>query len=564
MSDISKLLAQLTDVPSEPAAFGKWLEMQDAISFLKRNIHQEEFIAYAGLEGIFIHALLVPSSELEPPNIDDLMLWNNNASGTWSIHCNPSGFISIEEPCHSTGSAALDRGTQLVFSRYFQGKIDEKHYFEILQEFVHVFDLHFLPERRAYCRLDKRGDIEDVVRTIEIPGSRSESRGTVIVFRRHVLDDYLIMTGHTIVRTFDFTRYSPPFGSWGSNGIDTFSRDDPGFFYRMHLEPGHASYMRGCQLAYASEAKEAVFSRYCHHYEEPRKYASFITLDWRHQKIDEISCAPGKTANYFMQSDLPFELSPAFFRPEVLSKYKADTEKYSLKARSIHCRGAWNLQTYDINEEDQVHTYLVYLRYLPYEEQLYWKAFNEPPKGAISKRAYTTDFLGSWDLDYDALESLRESLRAVGEANLHWWTPRPGKLLDQVHYPVTASPDEWANELLQLDQLLNEGFKEKSLRSMAVRHGRNPAPGFRSLKLIEECLIAGGASESNARLLVSPLRLLHDLRSKLKGHASGQEALKIRQQAIAEHGSLKAHFRKLCEDCDRSFKQIEIDLSTLT
>jgi hypothetical protein len=33
--------------------------------------------------------------------------------------------------------------------------------------------------------------------------------------------------------------------------------------------------------------------------------------------------------------------------------------------------------TFDINDEGQVHTYLRYLRDLPYKGQLYWKAFNE-------------------------------------------------------------------------------------------------------------------------------------------------------------------------------------------
>ena len=59
----------------------------------------------------------------------------------------------------------------------------------------------------------------------------------------------------------------------------------------------------------------------------------------------EISTAPGETANHFTKSDLPFETSPAFFRPEVLQRYKSDTDRYTLEDRSISCRGAWHLQT---------------------------------------------------------------------------------------------------------------------------------------------------------------------------------------------------------------------------
>ena len=47
--------------------------------------------------------------------------------------------------------------------------------------------------------------------------------------------------------------------------------------------------------------------------QKDRKYESFIAMDWKNGVTREISTEPGQTANYFTQSDLPFELSPAFF-----------------------------------------------------------------------------------------------------------------------------------------------------------------------------------------------------------------------------------------------------------
>ena len=84
--------------------------------------------------------------------------------------------------------------------------------------------------------------------------------------------------------------------------------------------------------------------------------------------------------SYFRDTGKPFEVSPVFFNPEVLTKYKSNHEKYDLDDRHIHCYGAWSLKTYSINEEGQVHTYLCYLGQLPYKEQLHWKQYNEEPK----------------------------------------------------------------------------------------------------------------------------------------------------------------------------------------
>ena len=51
---------------------------------------------------------------------------------------------------------------------------------------------------------------------------------------------------------------------------------------------------------------------------------------------------------------------------------------------------------------------------------------------------------------------------------LDWRGLRSEDLLEQVHYPVTASVDELAEDLLQLDKLLVEGFEVRALKEAAL------------------------------------------------------------------------------------------------
>jgi len=558
MSDVVNRLIEISGAPARKEEFDAWLHMDSALAFIKDNAQYDEFVAYASHHFAFIHAVLVPASSVTPPDIDDLMSWSFNPTSSWGISYNFSDprSIAIVPPLDHTGSKTLDHGEQLVYSRYFDGFSQKKGYYEILQKFTHVFDLHFVPERKAYCRLDDRGDIKEVIRVVEVPGKGEEFGADVITFNRDLMDEYLALTDAAIVQMFDFMRYRPgSFSGWrGAHSAD--HRSDGDMHYRLHVEPSYASYLRGFQLVRSTATKETVYARFAHPSAKERQYASFIAHDWKNNVVRDISCAPGATANYFTESDLPFELSPAFFRPEVLLKYKADTDKYRLAGRSISCRGAWSLRTYDINRAGQVHTYLVYLRNLPYEEQLYWKSYNEPPKASISKRAFTTDFQGTWDLTYDALDSLKELCHELHREQVPWWTLRAEKLTDQVHYPVTSSPDEWSDEILRLDQLLVEGFEAKWLRRTAESLGRTPDITFGSLKLMEECLIALGFAEEDAKRVMSPLKEAHGLRSKVKGHAAGKDAVAIREQILADHGSYKEHFRSLCEMCDQSLRSL--------
>ena len=165
--------------------------------------------------------------------------------------------------------------------------------------------------------------------------------------------------------------------------------------------------------------------------------------------------------------------------------------------------------------------------------------------------------MGSWEELYDPLESLKEHVRKLKDEQVLWWTLSSDDAIDRSHYPITASPDEWANEILHLDQLIVEPFEKAWFKNQVSQLGNIPDPKVGSLVLTEECLAGWGHDPKEAKEVVSPLRTLHDLRSKLKGHAVGKSTqTQLRQQALNEHGSYKEHFRVLCKVCDESLRSI--------
>ena len=387
----------------------------------------------------------------------------------------------------------------------------------------------------------------------------------MITIKRAVLDEYMAVTDMSVVRMFDITRLRyESFGGWSNQG-DEKERTDGDLHYRFHIQPGHASYMRGVQLVRSRLSRDEAARKVSWGTPKDRKYESFIGVDRKNGGVVcEISTEPGKTGNYFTESNLPWELSPAFFRPEVLLRYKADTDKYSLQNRSITCRGAWYLKSYDINDAGQVHTYISDLRNLPYEEQLHWKAHNEQPKGPMSARAIATDLRGEWYEHRDALEGIRGTVEELNKRQPSWWSRRPHKVIQKAAYVITTSEDEWSNEVLHLDQLAVEGFRASSLRSHAAGLGRTGLEKLASLKLIEECLMGLGWNEEPAREATAPFHELHYLRSRVKAHDAGGEAAKIRKDILKQHRTFVGHFRDLCRRCDDSLQAIAEALLALS
>ncbi len=242
----------------------------------------------------------------------------------------------------------------------FAGATGEKNYYELSQKFAHVLDLHYVPHKKAFCDLDENGDVRSIVEIKNLPKSSGPFDEFMIVASRQFLDNYLNASHSIAVRVFDFTRFdNKSFSGWGDGRNET-KREDAEFAYNLTIQPGVGSYLRGVQIIHPAEAMPEFHYRLTHKH-EAKQYESFMALDWKNGVIREISCAPGATSNYSTKSELPYEVTPAFFRPEVLRRYKSDPAKYALKERSIECRGTWSLQSYDVNDEGQVHAYLVHL-----------------------------------------------------------------------------------------------------------------------------------------------------------------------------------------------------------
>jgi hypothetical protein len=442
----------------------------------------------------------------------------------------------------------LRDGEKLIFRRSFAATSGSR--IELSQKLVHALDLHYVEERTAYCRLDENGDLLDVIKVVEQSGDDLSENITVVTILSKDFAEYMRVSEMGMVVIFDFTRTDRSFNGWSEQY--RFDRKAPDLFYDGGVMPGHASYVNGRQIVWPAITLEEIVQEHMDARNSTnRDYAVFKAVNLKTGEHIELSCDPKGLSNYFQpESNLPLEMSPVFFRGEVLHRYKADTEKYELMDRSIYCRGTWSLQTYDINDAGQVHTYLRYLRDLPYKEQLYWQSFNEWPKGPLSKRAITTDFKGEFYDEYDPLNSLKRKILELDEAPPPWWNRRGEPLAKAVHYPATSSPTEWANEILALDQLLNEGFQIEHLRAAATALGRAIEAKWGAFKLIEECLTGSGVAEDEANAAVVSLRALRDLRNVLKGHGAPHKRSALEKQARTRFGSFRAHFVDIATKCD--------------
>jgi hypothetical protein len=412
----------------------------------------------------------------------------------------------------------------LFFYRQYHGRAKGKeNYYEFNQIVTHPLDLHWSEKHNSYCRTDDQGDEVEIIKIINQEGV------SLILVRRKVFEKLLYLGDWCLIRYFSFTRFNAESPSYDSFTREVYEPNEYGAKFEIIRCKDEYIEFRGAQIERPETPKEQLLSWRLSDNEEEveKKYAEFIVHDWKNDRIlKDYSIDPKHFANYFTKSDLPFETSPIFFIAEVLDKYKNNPDKYELDDRTISCRGGWYLETYDINEYNQVHTYAVYLARLPYREQLHWLQYNEEPKGPISKRSFQTDFEAKFPDEIPLLQQLQDSLEAlgkigVGKEGLTIWAPKGGSWESAskgLHYVNSENANQWHDFIIALANATNEGFQKNALSKIASKFG-NENHELGTLGLLKFILKASN-NEDKIPIIHGVLNDLQIKRGKGKAHGT--------------------------------------------
>jgi len=253
-------VARIDGAPDDAAAYGTWIEAGEHLTLLRDNAAEDELIVYASGHYTFIHAAVVSNDKLAPVDQADLVYWSGNPFSSVASYVSGSrqDGIWIERDVHHSGAKTLEGAKQLVFGRTFEGFTGSgRAYFEVLQEYAHLLQIHWRPEQRAYCRFDEHGDLDHVV---SITLKNEDERGvTLASFKHGPLEEYLAVSNCALVRMFDFTllRHAG-FSGWPDGSEGVFNEGDD-LFYRQKIAAGQAAYTRGVQIIRSTRPKGAIF-----------------------------------------------------------------------------------------------------------------------------------------------------------------------------------------------------------------------------------------------------------------------------------------------------------------
>lgn len=520
-----------------------WCKNKDVYDFLSRSITGDIPIylsTHSKQTQVFIASVLVPSDNINA-HINELLknpgCWNFDVTRGYgygySYADNQAVNPSLYPPFDDERPKILSNAIPIFFLRNNPLMKKNSAYIELNHQISQPHDLHYIDHLKSFIRLNELGDLDEIVKVIIC------DKGDLITFKDEVINFHCHLGQYTLLRLFDFTRH------WENNGIELFS-DNAEYWNNKSLmgrtgEEIGFCYLRGFQIIPNRMSENEFYNILLD--KKRREYCFFLIHDWRNKRLVEWSSDPHKLGNYFVKSDLPFDISPAFFNREVLKRYKDDPDKYEIAHSTIGCRGSWVLR-YSINDADQVCVYIKDLSYLPYKEQLHWKSYNENPKTGLSEIAIRRHFYGEWIDDKDPLLDLKKELTKdiVIDAETIWKSPDQSEI-DKIFYLTADIQKEWEIDILIIRSVVIESFNEKAIRSLLKKKKMDLTgkADWRSLKLLEYYLTESNFNNIAIQQVMDPFFEINRIRSKISSHRTGKEAEVIIKNIKIKHGSFIEH-----------------------
>jgi len=234
---------------------------------------------------------------------------------------------------------------------------------------------------------------------------------------------------------------------------------------------------------------------------------------------------PEQLANYFgANPDNPHYLTPVYFRREVLNKYYADPDRFTVEDGYLRCAGLWGLNI-DNDRDGHIMVFLGDLgRDIPRAEAQYWRSFNIPPpeegpSDTLIRRAFANQFADPQSVDLRFPRAYRETneawLHAFNEPLFQPLHSDDRHILSKLHVPITDSASEFDEQVLYLAKLLVDSLNE---RMLTAKVGKGPADE-KGLAKLERFLTELGLPD--ARALLSPFANVQGLRSRGAAHRKG-------------------------------------------
>lgn len=257
-------------------------------------------------------------------------------------------------------------------------------------------------------------------------------------------------------------------------------------------------------------------------------YPEFIIKENPDGTYERFTCEDSRLDNYFGSNPgAPHYLTPVFFKPEVLDRYRK-LPQFKVTERRITCGSQWSIEIDNIIP-GRVMVFLGDLgRDLPESERRHFLSYEmSPTDQVVADEVIAQDFMNAW-ID-DTAGPVGHFEIAFSKMKAAWFErfgfslyrdfhPDDANLEKQIHVPTSDSLEEFETLVQTLAKCLVGYIDEAKLSGYEDSGSINKLSSFLEAQGIE--------------LDLTPLRDLQSLRSAAAAHAKGKNYDKLKQRLL--------------------------------
>lgn len=439
------------------------------VEYMKNKMHTEQWVTVHEFTQlpkgtIFMHSALLP------PEVASKALDKKD----WELHTGDGMpghvFYGTDDNNFRYLRFGNEEGVEpLVFSRSFHGVHSD--FMEISEEFRHYFNLAPTDGGDKLVVFDDSGDPVEVVRGLKTDTDKVE-------VNLKYLKKFLSVKGMTLAIYFAVDMHiSKTLEELGEKAFDEQEKGKD-YAYEVWSKPWEFISKKDDTKTFASITGKKLIEGNADYKpswfgDDERKHEEFIIKTDENGEPVYYTSDEDKLSNYFGKNPgAPNFLTPVFFTRDVLKRYY-DDPRYKVDDGHLRCGGLWGLRM-DNDHPKYVVVYLGDLGHMPYKQQQYWKSYNVPPDGTISKTAWKRGFEAKFtdptrpDLVFKAKLRIFDDKSLIG-LGWHLFKPLEQKdehLLTSLHVPHKDNQKEFDEQVQALTKILVDSLNDKELKKL--------------------------------------------------------------------------------------------------
>lgn len=350
-------------------------------------------------------------------------------------------------------------------------KGDHGYVVELIEHFRLLYDLRLVEKNTnesEYVQVDECGDDISIIKINK----------TLVQVSVKYLFEYMALRELNLLVFFDYMNFSPK--TYADLGIRfTENRIERGDNYCLNYSnvahpEGYGKsggwLMGKIAIRYNREDIKHLWSP------TDEKFEEFIyKCDERGNELFS-TCDEDQLSNLFFEKPgAPLSLTPIFFNKEVLDKYYANPNKYSVNDGGI-IGPTWSMPIDNDRKDNRIVVLLYELGRIPHKEQLHWKQFNiaPPAHNGVSETAWRRWFEGRFCDSKESpelvLKGKLDSFSKKWYEKFGWYLFKPLNPKDEFYLTslhcltVRDNDKDFESQILALTKIFIDSLNNKELR----------------------------------------------------------------------------------------------------